>query len=306
MSGLGSLLFGSGSKQQQTSETTSQGEQASSSFGVSGSGSTSTSASSGASQSSQDVFLSQLFSQIYGGATTAAAGVDTADISKAGSQLFSGGLNFLDRLGGGAGADELAARANGSDTSGRDAQLGVLQSQLGDFFNKQLLPGITSRGVSTGTLGGSRDAVELGEATNQIGKAFSTGAASIISNDQAARDAAAGKFADVTNQGAAAGLSSLSSLYGLAQGGATAALTPYQILSQIIGGPTVLGNSSSTQDAVAQALSSSFSNQGSSSYGFDTSSTKSQGNAVGGTQGLVQAFLGGGGGGGLAALIPGG
>jgi hypothetical protein len=205
--------------------------------------------------------------------------VDTGDIASAGQQLFSGGLGFLDKLGGGAGADELAARAGGGDTSGRDAQLGVLQSQLGDFFNTQLVPGITSRGVSTGTLGGSRDAVELGQAAKQVAGQFSTGAASIISNDQAQRDAAAGKLADVTNQGAATGLSALSSLYGLKQGADSSALTPYQMLSQILGGPTVLGQSQSSQ--LAAALSSSFGEQGSSSYGFDQSSSTQQSQGTG-------------------------
>jgi hypothetical protein len=272
-------MSGSFSKQKQVSDSSSSSSQ----FGVTGStsfgdtGSTSSSTSSGGSSSSQDVFLSDLFSKIYGGAADAASGVNTGDISTAAKQLFSGGLGFLDQLGGGAGAAELAARAG--DTSGRDAQLSTLKTSLGDFFKEQLVPGITSRGVSTGTLGGSRDAVELGAASKSVAGQFSTGAASIISADQAQRDAAAGKLADVTNQGAGTGLSALQSLYSLAQGGQTAGLLPYQLLSSIIGGPTVLGTSQSSQ--VAEALSSSFGQQGSSSYGFNEGTSTSQSHGAG-------------------------
>lgn len=284
MASLGGLLFGSPSKQSSQSTSSQQGFNTSSSFGTTDASSTSSA------QSSQDVFLSDLLSKVYGGAAGAAAGVDTGGIASAGQQLFSGGLNFLGQLTANPGAADLAARASGTDTSARDAQLGALKTQLGDFFNENLLPGITSRGVSSGTLGGARDAVELGTATKQIGNTFSTGAASIISADQAARDAAAGKLADVTNQGAATGLSALSSLYGLQQGTQTAGLLPYQLLSSIIGGPTVLGSSSS------QSGSSSTGVQGSTSYGFDTATSQSTGQGTGGTQGLVQSFLEGAGG----------
>lgn len=276
-------MSGSFSKQNSSQSSSSSSQQnafnASQSFGTTGSGSSSTST--GSSSSQQDVFLSDLFSKIYGGAAGAAAGVDTGGISTAASQLFSGGLGFLDTLGSNPGAADLAARASGTDTSARDAQLSTLKTQLGDFFNTQLVPGITSRGVSTGTLGGSRDAVELGTASKQVAGQFSTGASQIIAADQAQRDAAAGKLGDLTNQGAATGLSALQSLYGLTTSSATSGLLPYQLLSSIIGGPTVLGSSQSSQ--LAEALSSSFGEQGSSSYGFDnaTSTSQSQGKGSG-------------------------
>lgn len=268
------------SKQSSSSQSTSSqlGINEASSFGTTGSSSSSNSA--GSSSSSQDVFLSDLFSSIYGGAAGAAAGVDTGAVSTAADQLFSGGLGFLDKLGGA--GDALAARAG--DTSSRDAQLGVLKSSLGDFFNEKLVPGITSRGVSSGTLGGARDAVELGAASKEVAGQFSTGAASIISQDQARQDALAGKAADVTNTGAATGLSALQSLYGLSQSGQTAGLLPYQLLSSIIGGPTVLGQSQSSQ--LAEALSSSFGEQGSSSYGFTSGESQSTGQASGSAFGI--------------------
>jgi hypothetical protein len=262
-------MSGSFSKQKsnQSSQSTQTGVNLSSSFGDTASSSSSSSS------SQQDVFLADLLSKVYGGAAGAAADVNTGDVSSAAKQLFSGGLDFLGNLNGNAGTDALTARL--TDTSSRDAQLASLKTTLGDFFNEKLLPGITSRGVASGTLGGSRDAVELGAATKEIGNTFSTGAASIISSDQAARDAAAGKLADVTNTGAGTGLSALQSLYGLSSAGQTAGLLPYQILSQIIGGPTVLGSSSSS------SLASSTGQQGSSSYGFDTAQSTSQGSGSG-------------------------
>jgi hypothetical protein len=260
-------------KQQQTSQSqsTSSGFNTSSSFGLTGSDSTSTSA--GQSASQQNVFLADLLKQVYGGAAGAAAGVDTGGIASASSQLFSGGLNFLDRLSSNPGADALAARATGGPSDAANAQLDTLKTQLGDFFSTNLAPAITSRGVATGTLGGSRDAVELGQAAKSVASQFSTGASSILASDQAARDAAAGKLADVNNTAAGTGLNALQSLFGLQQAGATAGLQPYQILSSIIGGPTVLGSSESSQ--LASALSSSFGEQGSTAYGYDQSQSTS-------------------------------
>lgn len=271
------------SKTDQQSTSSSSGVNLASSFGVNGSeqsgGNTSTS--SGASSSSQDVFLADLFKQVYGGAAGAAGAINPDEISGAARSLFSGGVDFLDQLGGGAGVDALKARVG--DTSSRDAQLSSLKSELGDFFNTQLAPGVTRAGVATGTLGGARDAVDLSEAAKAVASKFSTGAASIISSDQAQRDAAAGKLADVNNQGAGIGLSALQSLYGLASAGGTAGLMPYQILASIIGGPTVLGQSQSQQQADAFGFSSgtSFGEQGSQSYGFNTSQSQSTGNSSG-------------------------
>lgn len=240
------------------------------SFGLTGSESLSTQL--GQSSADQRIAFEQLFRELYGGAGAASAGVDTAGVSGAARQLFSGGLGFLQQLQGNPGAELLAARAG--DTSARDAQLEVLRSGLGDFFNEQLMPGITSTGVATGTLGGSRDAVARAQAAKAVAGQYSTGAASILASDQAQRDSAAGKLGDLTLGGAATGLTALDSLFGLAQGGELAGLAPYQALAAIMGGPTVLGSSQSTD--VARAISESFGQQGSQSYGFDFGTARSR------------------------------
>jgi hypothetical protein len=291
---LGDVIFGKPSEQssQQTSESNQQniGVNGASSFGNTSSDSVSSSV--GTSTSSQQIAFEDLFKKLYGGAGAAADSIDTGDISQAGKTLFSGGLQFLNNLQGNAGTDALASRL--TDTTARDTQLEALKSNLGDFFNESVLPGITSAGVGTGTLGGGRDDVLKALATKAIAGQYSQGAASIISADQGQRDDAAKALASITGQNATSGLSSLSALYGLNQSGDTAALAPYQILSQIIGGPTVLGSSSSTQ--LSSSLASSLGAQGSSSFGFDfgTGSSKSTGTSkgVGGTPSLLNTLIG--------------
>lgn len=317
MSFLKDLIFGAPSKQQQTSQSTSQSSQlsiggnAAASFGTSGSdslsqsqsSSTSQSGGSSLSQSTQGIAFEDLFRQLYGGATAAAGGIDASGISTAANQLFSGGLSFLQSLTGNAGTDALTARL--SDTSARDALLGALKSSLGDFLTENILPGITSQGVATGTLGGSRDAIARAQAAKAVAGQFSQGAASIISADQAERDQVASQLAALTQQGAGTGLNALSSLLGLQTAGASAALSPFAQLAAILGGPTTLTQSGSTSSqfgssvsqSLADAISSSFGQQGSQSYGFNygtgesSSQSTGQGTATGGQQGLLQTLV---------------
>lgn len=282
---LSSVLFGSGGGSQSSSTSNQYGESRSSSFGETGSTSTQT----GRSGSQQRLAFEELFASLYGGAGRAASAVNAGGLAETAQQLFTGGLTFLEGLGGGAGADALEARIG--DTTARDAQLETLRGELGELFNEELMPGVTSLGVSTGTLGGSRDSVLRAQAAKAVAGQFSKGAAGIISADQAQRDNAAATVARLKQSGAAGGLDALSSLYGLAEGGELAGLMPFQILAQIMGDPTVLGESFSEE----LGLSESFGRQGSQSYGFDYGTSTSSSTSKGPTQGLAQAFLGGGG-----------
>jgi hypothetical protein len=274
---------------QSQSDEFSLGLDVASSFGEQGSQSTSTSR--GASSSRQIIAFEDLFRSLYGDAGAAAKGIDPGIISGASKQLFSGGLEFLKTLQGNAGTDALEAGL--ADTSGRDAQLALLKQQLGDFFGEELLPGITDVGVSTGTFGGGREAVLRSSAAKAVAGQFSTGAAGIISGDQARRDASAAQLAQLKQGGAGAGLGALGSLLNLSSAGEFAALSPYEALASIYGGPTVLGSSESTD--IAQALSDSFGVQGSQSYGFDfgrgTSSSSSRATSSSKSKGLQLGFL---------------
>lgn len=271
------MAFGlSGSKQSSQSQ--------SSSLDYSSSLANSSSLSQGASQSTsfgrQNIAFEDILRRLYGGATDAA----TAAVAEAplfageARQLFTGGLSFLDRLQNVPGSDYLASRVTGSDAAA-EAQIGVLGSNLGRFFNEQLMPGITGRGVATGTLGGSRQGVAIGRAAGEVANSYSSGVAAILASSQAARDAAAGTLGAQSISASGAGLSSLPSLLGLSQAGANAGLSPYLTLSQIIGGPTVLGESGSqsTSSDMATAISQAIS----SSFGTSQSTSTSKGRSFG-------------------------
>lgn len=251
------------SSSQSQSDELSLGLDVASSFGEQGS--TSQSLSTGRSSADQRIAFEQLFASLYGDAGAVARGVNTGVISTAAERLFSGGLQYLDTLQGNSGMDALEAGI--ADTSARDAQLELLRTQLGDFFGEELIPGITDVGVSTGTLGGARDAIARAQAAKAVGGQFATGAAQIISADQQRRDTSAAQLAQLQQGGAATGLNALNSLLQLTSAGEFAALSPFEALASIYGGPTVLGSSRSEE--IAQALSDSFGVQGSQSYGFD-------------------------------------
>lgn len=248
------------SNQQATSNQVGGGEQISQSFGQQGAQSTSLSQGGSQSSSQQTVAFEDLFKSLYGGASAAAAGADTGAISTQAKQLFTSGTGFLDSL-----------SSVGSD-AGTSAQLDVLKSQLGDFFNEQVLPGITREGVSTGTFGGSRDAIAKELAAKSVAGQFSTGAAQILGQQNQEKIGAAGT-----------GLSALQSLLNIGSSEQFAGLQPYQILAQIMGGPTVLGSSVASSEELASQLSNSFGTQGSQSYGYDFNrgSSQSTGNSSG-------------------------
>jgi hypothetical protein len=190
-------------------------------------------------------------------------------------QLFTGGMGFLEQLQNVPGSDYLASRINGPD-SAANAQIDALGNNLGKFFDERLMPAITSRGVATGTLGGSRQSVSVGRAAGEVSNSYSSGVAAILANSQAARDAAASTWGAQSTAAAGAGLNALPSVLGLAQAGQSAGLSPYLALSQILGGPTVLTESQATQSAqssssdIAQAISDALS----LSYGTSQSSSK--------------------------------
>jgi len=276
-------LFSFGSDKSK-SQYTSEQQSTASALDVALSRSNSASLSQGTSQSTstQSLAFEDLLRSLYGGATDAA----TAQVAKAGlfeneaNQLFTGGIGFLDQLQKLPGEDYQAGRLSGPDEAA-NAQIDVLGSSLGKFFNEQLMPGITSRGVSTGTLGGSRQGVAIGRAAGEVGQSYSQGVAQILSNSQAARDAIAGNLNTQKVGAASAGLGALPGVLGLAGAGFNAGLNPYLALSQIIGGPTVLTQQQSTSDQVAQAISDALSQ----SVGVSSSQSTARGQGTNNAKG---------------------
>jgi hypothetical protein len=254
-------------------------------FGVTGSfaesGSQGFSQATSGGRSTQNIAFADVFSRLFGGAEGAAAAASgmVPTFQGEAAQLFSGGINFLSQLqGGGPEADYLAERVSGPDTAAQ-AQIDALGGELGDFFNEQLLPGITGGGVATGTLGGSRQGVNTALAAKQVANQFVRGSASILGASQAQRDAIATTMAGNRTASAGAGLAALPGLLGLSSAGANASLSPYLALAQILGGPTVLTASQqfgqSTSADVARSLSESF------GFNYGTSQSSSKGRSFG-------------------------
>lgn len=222
-------------------------------FGQSGSSSRGGSAA----ESSQRVAFEDIFARLFGGASDVASGIDTGGLTGAANELFGAGGTFLDTLGGGgAGAGFLEDRLSGDGLA--DEQIGLLGEDIARFVAEELNPAITSGGVAASTFGGARTNVQKGTAARGASEAFARGAADIRSSEQATRDRIAETLAaDETTRGTA-GLSALPSLFGLAEAGTLADLSPFAALSQIVGAPTVLGESSSISQQIADAFGIDF------------------------------------------------
>lgn len=257
-----------------SSKQSSQSQSSSLDYGMSSSSSSSLGSSQATAGSSQRIAFEDIIRQLYGGAAdaTSQAVAEAPLFADEAKQLFTGGLGFLDKLQKVPGSDYLASRLTGPDAAA-EAQIGVLGDRLGKFFNEQLMPGITQRGVATGTLGGSRQSVSIGKAAGQVSDSYSSGVASILASSQAARDAAAATLGSQSIGAAGTGLSALPGVLGLSNAGLNAGLSPYMALSQIIGGPTVLTDSSSQSSSqdIAEAISQAM------SYGQSQSSSSSKG-----------------------------
>ena len=277
--GFGASKSKSKSRGQSSSIDFSQS--ASVSGGVSEAGSTgfgtSQSVSEGVSQSSQRVAFEDVFARLFGGAEGAAAGLDPSLLTETANQLFSGGLGFLDQLSGGADTKFLEGRLRGDDGL-LDEQISGLGEDIGSFFREEILPGITSEAVAGGSLGGSRQGLAEGGAADAAGREFSRGATSLRASDARQRTEAAGLLGQSRIQGASAGLGSLEGLAGIAQTGFGAELEPFERLAAILGGQTVLGDSSSRTSADASSLdeSSSFSSAQDFARAFASSFGQSQ------------------------------
>lgn len=207
-----------------------------------------------ASNSTQNVWggqaapLTSLYGQAQG---QAAQGVDP-NISAA----SAGGVNALSKIAGGQTpldgfADPTSATAQGYMSNVAD--------QLGQNFNRTILPGLQSAAGQAGALGGSRDYLARGVAASDV-----QGQVANAAWGNAAQ-AAAGKTDAMLSAGQALPGAALSQ-YGLSWG-------PLSQLASILGGPTVLGNSNSMGVSQAGGQSENWNasqgSQKSSQFGFN-------------------------------------
>lgn len=257
-------MFGIGSSKQSSQSSSNE-------YGYSIDGSSSDSFSRGTSQSTSgstgrsftDVAFSDIFASLYGNASGAAGrmAAQAPGFSEQAQQLFSGGMSFLDELGGG--SDYLDSRLS-SENPVLQQQIDALGGDLGKFFREELNPAITSSAVMSGTLGGGRQGVAQGKATEAVGREFQRGALELRAADVASRDAIASTLLANRTQAAGAGLNALPGLAGIAEAGFGAELAPWEALAGILGGPTTLAGSEqssfsqSTAEDIARAIAESF------------------------------------------------
>jgi hypothetical protein len=290
MSGGASLGMG-------RSKSASYNESDSQSYGYSGSNSSDISrsiqeaVSGGQSRSTQGVFAGDMFQQLYGGAAGAAgrASIQAPELAMAAQQLFTGGSSFLSGLGGDAGSTYLENRVTGESPVLQE-QIDALREDTGRLFTEEFNPAITSRAVAGGTLGGGRQGVAQGIAMDSLTREFARGATALRANDVNARDAAAQSIASNSLAAANTGLGALPGLLDLKERGVNSELGIFASLSNILGGPTVLGESQSsdfsrsTAQSIAEAFSRSFGEQSSRSRseGWGRASAWDFNTAVGG------------------------
>lgn len=255
-----------GGKSKATSQSTAIGD----SYGYNGSSSqqfsqgSSQSTNAAQSATTQSIAFEDLFRQLYGNASSAAgqAAANAGALSDQAKMLFSGGVDFLNQLSGGTASNYLNSRLDGNPQL--DEQIGQLGSDIGQFFREEINPAIASSAIGNGQLGGGRQGVAQGKAAQAAAREFQTGATNLRAQDLAARDAAAGQLLNSNIAAAGTGLNALPSLLGVANAGLNAELAPYQALASIIGGPTTLTQSQSTQygqstsDELARAISQAF------------------------------------------------
>lgn len=147
-------------------------------------------------------------------------------------------------------------------------QIGDLGTQMGKFFNEQLMPGITGSAIGAGQFGSGRNQIATGQAAGDVMDAYSQGLTSIMGNAYNQALGAAGmqsqNMIGASNQLAqnAMGMSNL----GMANFNAMWA--PLQNYQGLLGGPTVLGSSYGYSGAnqVSENISQASSKSKSSSF----------------------------------------
>lgn len=259
--GIGASASSSSSESQSTSFDNLD----SSSFSVGESGSTS--ASTGISSSTDRIAFQDLFQNLFGGASAAAGGINTAGLSGAANQLFGSGGDFLSKLqSGGAGGDFLESQLTNRDDLANQ-QVDLLGTDINKFLTESIIPGIDSTGIQAGTFGGGRGAVARGIAGEGATREFARGATAIRQGERDRTTGIASTLLGENTRQSQAGIGGLASVFGLAEAGQFAELSPFAALAQILGGPTTLTDSSSISEALAQ------------SFGFDAAGSISTGRA---------------------------
>jgi hypothetical protein len=182
----------------------------------------------------QAPFLTNLYGQGQGLAQqqSQTIGQDAAGLS----QGLLGGLGPYSNAATNPAFQNLLQRAQGGSPY-LGQQIQGLGNDIGQFFSQQILPGIQSQYGLGGTLGGSRQSIAQGMASQDAIRQFSQGATNLRQADYGQGLQAAAYLGDLSQQQ----IGNLGNMYNLSMSPYMAQWSPYQSLSGIIGSPTVLG-----------------------------------------------------------------
>jgi hypothetical protein len=182
----------------------------------------------------QAPFLTNLYGQAQGlaGQQAGTIGQDAASLS----QGLLGGLGPYANAATNPAFQNLLQRAQGGSPY-LGQQIQGLGADIGQFFNQQILPGIQSQYGLGGTLGGSRQGIAQGMASQDALRQFTQGATNLRQADYGQGLQAAGLLGNLGQQQ----IGNLGNMYNLGMSPYQAQFAPWQALSGIIGGPAVLG-----------------------------------------------------------------
>lgn len=259
----------------QRSKSSSLSTGSSESFGESGS----------LARSIQEVFGGETYARLFGRASNAAdkAAELVPSIRESTGQLFSSGSRFLESLTG-----ELETEGRLNERGFEDEQIDLLRSDLGRFYEEEIDPQITGRGVAAGQLGGSRGEVARGIASRGLADEFVRGSTAIRLAGQDRRDRLATTVDELRGTRAGQGIAGAAGVYGLAEAGLGLELAPYRELAAILGDRTVTTRSRSESGSTSGSVSSQLAQAFAESIG--ESSSKSEGKTVTRGPGLLDVF----------------
>ena len=161
---------------------------------------------------------------------------------QSGADLYSSGRANIDALTNNPFLSGLQQQAGGNPELVQQ-QIGQLGTDLGNFYQQQLQPGIGRDYQGIGAQGGSRQAIDEGFARQSMADAFSRGATDIYGAD-ATRSLQAGTAGGgLMAQGAMGAVDLLSGLSDVGMGQFTGGFAPLLAYNNIIGPPTVLDKS---------------------------------------------------------------
>ena len=158
---------------------------------------------------------------------------NTGQLTSQANQLYGQGQQFLNQLGQGPGQYAPSQAAN--------TQIQGLQQGIGQQANR-MMAGVGQQGVQAGQFGGGRGEVGKGMVAEGAQNALVSGMGQIYGQDMNNQTAQYG----IQQQAAMGGLNSLQGLQGVSQQGALSGFAPYMAQAGILGGPTVVGDSSSS------------------------------------------------------------